>query len=373
MSLPIKTTLDDVRAVVSYLKTKPAGATVLEAKAVVDNKILDTRKLKAYQTWDLVSMDNDRFKLTEKGRRLARGSVEEPTVFREVVNAVPAYRNSIEWAFHQGFTELTVDDLAANWHEHHLDSVGSEHEATLKGAVTCFFSVASGAGLGAYKLGRGGGTTRLELDSEAVKALVEEGPSAPPWEDPTADMDEVSVSDLDGDEDGTVGGGSNAGSEVAQSNQMTATTAAPRQQDEYADELRVFISHGKNMEVVDQVKTVLEMADIKAEVAVESESAAIPVPDKVFGAMRNCNAGIICVSGEASSDDPQSFTLNQNVLIEIGAAFVLYDKRVVLLWDKRVPVPSNLQGLYRCEFEGNELSWPSGMKLMKAILGFKKK
>lgn len=50
---------------------------------------------------------------------------------------------------------------------------------------------------------------------------------------------------------------------------------------------------------------------------------------------------------------------------------MLYDKRVVLVWDKRLSVPSNLQGLYRCEFEGNELSWSAGMKLMKAIRGFK--
>jgi hypothetical protein len=59
------------------------------------------------------------------------------------------------------------------------------------------------------------------------------------------------------------------------------------------------------------------------------------------------------------------------VLIEIGAAFVLYDKRVVLLWDRRIQVPSNLQGLYRCEFEGNDLNWGAGMKLMKAIKGFR--
>jgi hypothetical protein len=35
-------------------------------------------------------------------------------------------------------------------------------------------------------------------------------------------------------------------------------------------------------------------------------------------------------------------------------------------------VPSNVQGLYRCEFEGDELSWTAGMKMMKAIQGFKK-
>ena len=63
-------------------------------------------------------------------------------------------------------------------------------------------------------------------------------------------------------------------------------------------------------------------------------------------------------------------TINNNVLIEIGAAFVLYDQRVVLLWDKRLKVPSNLQGLYRCEFDGGELSFANGTKLAKAIKQF---
>jgi len=117
----------------------------------------------------------------------------------------------------------------------------------------------------------------------------------------------------------------------------------------------------------------LEMGDIKGEIAEAEETTAIPVPEKVFNAMRRCNAGIIVVSVEDSSKDLKSnFTVNDNVLIEIGAAFVLYDKKVVLVWDKRIPVPSNLQGLYRCEFEGNELAWSAGMKLMKAIKEFRK-
>ena len=89
--------------------------------------------------------------------------------------------------------------------------------------------------------------------------------------------------------------------------------------------------------------------------------------------MRRCTSGIIIVSAEEGNKDADgNYQINSNVLIEIGAAFVLYDRRVVLLWDKRLPVPSNLQGLYRCEFEGDDLNWGAGMKLMKAIKGFKK-
>jgi hypothetical protein len=133
---------------------------------------------------------------------------------------------------------------------------------------------------------------------------------------------------------------------------------------------RIFISHGKNLALVEQVKDVLDLYDIDCEVAVEEESTAIPVPQKVLSAMRRCSAAVMVV---AADDDAAAAagSINTNVLIEIGAAFVLYDQRVVLLWDKRLKVPSNLQGLYRCEFEGNELSFATGTKLAKAVKGFR--
>ena len=41
---------------------------------------------------------------------------------------------------------------------------------------------------------------------------------------------------------------------------------------------------------------------------------------------------------EGREDQDGKHVLNENVLIEIGAAFVLYDTRVVLVWDKRLEV-----------------------------------
>lgn len=134
---------------------------------------------------------------------------------------------------------------------------------------------------------------------------------------------------------------------------------------------KVFITHGRNMEIVDQVKDVLDLYDIEYEIAVEEETTAIPVPQKVLSAMRRCSAGIMVVSADDDSDE-KSATINNNVLIEIGAAFVLYDQRVVLLWDKHLKVPSNLQGLYRCEFEGGDLTFATGTKLAKAVKSFRK-
>jgi len=138
------------------------------------------------------------------------------------------------------------------------------------------------------------------------------------------------------------------------------------------EEVRVFIGHGKNEHILGQIKTMLDFGKYQYEVAEETETTAIPVPQKIMGAMRRCNAGIINVS----ADEPEQlengrYDINRNVLIEIGAAFVLYDQRVVLVVDKRVDLPSNLQGLYKCEYQGDELSWEAGLKLQKTITEFR--
>ena len=143
----------------------------------------------------------------------------------------------------------------------------------------------------------------------------------------------------------------------------------PKQDVKHDTPFKVFITHGKNKKIVDQVKDVLELYDLDYEIAVEEESPAIPVPQKVLSAMRRSEAGIMIVSADDESA-AEAGTINNNVLIEIAAAFVLYDQKVVLLWDKRLKVPSNLQGLYRCEFDGDELTFSAGTRLAKAVKGF---
>jgi len=107
---------------------------------------------------------------------------------------------------------------------------------------------------------------------------------------------------------------------------------------------------------------------------VERESTAIPVPEKVFEDMRSCSAGVIHVASEgkwidsSGSEEPK---INDNVLIEIGAAIALYGKKVILLVERGLTLPSNLQGLYRCDFEGDKLDYESTMKLLKTFNQFR--
>ena len=137
---------------------------------------------------------------------------------------------------------------------------------------------------------------------------------------------------------------------------------------------RVFITHGKQRSVVAQIKELLTFGNFEPVVSVERESTAIPVPEKVFEDMRSCGAGVLHVGSEGKyldKDGNEHAKLNDNVLIEIGAAMALYGKRMILLVEKGVALPSNLQGLYRCEFEGDKLDYDSTMKLLKTFNQFR--
>ena len=137
---------------------------------------------------------------------------------------------------------------------------------------------------------------------------------------------------------------------------------------------RVFITHGKNTNIVQQIKELLTFGKFEPVVAVEHETVSKPVRDKVMDDMRSCFAGVIDVESEDELLDSKGTThhkINENVLIEIGAAMALYKDNYVLLVSKGVHLPSNLQGLYVCYYDGPKLDYEATMKLLKAFNEFK--
>ena len=137
---------------------------------------------------------------------------------------------------------------------------------------------------------------------------------------------------------------------------------------------KVFISHGKNRRIVDQLKQILAFGDFEPVVSVDRESSSKPVPKKVLDDMRACSAGIIHLSPEPPLPESENGEigagvriLNQNVLIEIGAAMALFDDRFILLVENETELPSNLQGLYEVRYSGDELAFDSIMKVLNAV------
>jgi hypothetical protein len=133
---------------------------------------------------------------------------------------------------------------------------------------------------------------------------------------------------------------------------------------------KVFISHGADRRVAEQLAKAIRIAKFEPIISVNRETTAKPVPDKVFDDMRSCFAGIIHVSQEGILKDEKGnevVRINENVLIEIGAAIALYRKNLILLVEKSVNLPTNLQGLYRCEYGGGDLTAEALFKVLEAI------
>jgi len=137
---------------------------------------------------------------------------------------------------------------------------------------------------------------------------------------------------------------------------------------------RVFITHGKNHKVVEQIKKILTFGKFDPVVSIELQTVAKPIPDKVMDDMRSCSAAIVHVGAERKlideNGDPHT-QINYNVLIEIGAAMALYNRRFVLLVERGVELPSNLQGLYEVRYEGEQLDHDATMKLLEAFNEFR--
>lgn len=137
---------------------------------------------------------------------------------------------------------------------------------------------------------------------------------------------------------------------------------------------KVFITHGKNRELVEPIKKLLDFGELTPMVSVERQSVSKPVPEKVMDDMRACGAAIIHVDADRTLTDDagvEHVLLNPNVLIEIGAAMAFYGRRFILLVKDGVKLPSNLQGLYEVRYSNDTLDATSTIKLLEAIKDIK--
>jgi predicted nucleotide-binding protein len=90
--------------------------------------------------------------------------------------------------------------------------------------------------------------------------------------------------------------------------------------------------------------------------------------------MRGCSAAIVHVGAERKLLDAEGnehTEINPNVLIEVGAAMALYERRFVLLVERGVVLPSNLYGLCEVRYEGEQLDHDATMKLLEAFNNFR--
>jgi len=364
-SLPVMASAADVRELVRLLKKRATGLTIVEAMNSEQKRLFDSRKIAAYEFWGILERAGDRLKLTPLGLEVARQLEPEARIHRTILNNIDSYRTALFWVFERGLELVTHTEVAAYWRENYAEAIEEHDEKMTEASVVCFFHLCQAAELGTMTIGKRGQPARLYVErkelAEYLRSNDNPSSSSPAVEiftgsrlseDQRANKEGKSLPELESD-----------------------ATAQPAND----DELRLLISHTEKRELVDQLEVALGFANIPSAVverqgtiSTSATPAAGPVAEHLLEAMRQCNAAVIVVStDDCSQVQTAQATLRQDVFVEIGAAFVFYDRRVVLLWDESIPVPRNLQGLNRCEFKDGRLEWETAVRLMRAIKEFK--
>jgi hypothetical protein len=308
-SLPVLATATDVREVIRFLKHHPEGITAVQAADAFRKRIFDARKVSAYEFWKIIARNGDRLKLTPLGWELAKCLSPEAKIYRTMLSNNAPYHEGLEWIQEQELELVTHLDIGEFWREHHSRVLQGDSEEQLEAHAASFFHICHEAEVGTLTVGRKGQPTRLHINPEELDSYL-------------------------------------TGIEPTQ------TPAEPGAQ---ASSPRVFISHAATPTLLKHITNGLELADLQFE-TIDRASDEWTI-DKMLAVLKRCEAGVIVITDGRISD---------LLLIQLGAALVQFGHRLTLVVKSGLTLPAEFSSAPRCEVE-EELSWDSGLKLMKAL------
>ena len=354
-ALPVLATPGDLREAVQYLKRKPTGVSVVEALSDAKRRVFEPRKVATYEAWGVVARRGERLLLTRRGRELARTLEPETRAYRALLDRNPLYRAALAWIHRQGLELVTYGDVAAFLQGDFAPLLGDGLKATEDGVV-CFFHLCQAAELGTLTIGKRGQPARLRVEREGLDDYIE-----------SHDAGHLMMAQQ---YTGSSGGKSVRGATRARGE----TDEPPASDEDPSAGTRLFITYGSQpAHVVAQIQTVFELAGIRSHASERATpgGAAMLVADDAAEVMRRCDAALVLLSkDDCRPDETGAPAVTQRALVEIGAAFVLYDRRVLLLLDGPFELPFELAALPHVTLGDGGLTWEAGIELLKAVRGF---
>lgn len=137
--------------------------------------------------------------------------------------------------------------------------------------------------------------------------------------------------------------------------------------------VQFFIAHGRNRKPLEQLQKTLNDFQVPFVTAVDEAHAGRPISEKVADLMRACSAGIFIFTADEEFTDSEGNTVkrpSQNVVYELGAAGLLYGRKIVIFKERGVTFPSDFSDLGRIEFEHDALD-AKALDLLKELIALK--
>ena len=321
-SLPVLASEADVREVIRFLKHHPEGVTPMQAMDGLRKRIFDARKVSAYEFWKIVLRNGDRLKLSPLGWELAKCLTPEAEIYRTVLRNTTAYHGGLKWIQEQDLELVTHVDIGEFWREHHSHALQSDNEEQLEAHAASFFHVCHAAEVGTLTVGRKGQPTRLNIYPRELESY------------------------LNGN--GRVQSAVSSPSTIFKSRIVAGSTNPGLS--------RVFVSYDQTPALMNQITSALELADLQFETLDRSRETVA----KALVALKRCAAGVIVITEERIDD---------LLLIQIGAALVHFERRLLFLVKKGLSLPVDINGASRCEIN-DVLTWDTGLELIRSLKRF---
>jgi predicted nucleotide-binding protein len=137
--------------------------------------------------------------------------------------------------------------------------------------------------------------------------------------------------------------------------------------------VQVFVAHGKNLKPLEQLRKILNEWQVPFVVAVDEANAGRPISEKVADLMKSCSAGIFIFSADEEFTDGSGtkiFRPSQNVIYELGAAGLLYGRKIVVFKESAVTFPSDFSDLGWIQFERDALD-AKAMDLLRELIALR--
>lgn len=121
---------------------------------------------------------------------------------------------------------------------------------------------------------------------------------------------------------------------------------------------KVFIAHGKNHKPLEELKTLLSDFGVPFVVVQDTPHAGRPISEKVATAMHEECSSAICIFSaderfmqeDEKGEMVEVWRPSQNAIYELGAASVLYGRRIILLKEDKISLPSDFSDIGHISF-----------------------
>jgi predicted nucleotide-binding protein len=126
---------------------------------------------------------------------------------------------------------------------------------------------------------------------------------------------------------------------------------------------QLFVAHGKNHKPLEDLKKILNEFKIPYKVAIDEPNKGRPISGKVAELMNECSAGIFIFTKdekffrEAKDGEHQEvWRPNENVVYELGAANILWERKIIIVREEGVNFPSDFSDLGYITFKDGQVA-----------------